>query len=69
MAEKKREKQQLGYTVQSQALTYECPVRGKVTQIVQVKKYDSPILPDVLDTLPELEALTQLFSTDEDDDY
>ena len=67
MAEqKKREKQTVKYTTYKDSITYRCPVRGVVTQVVSVKRYETPSPPESLETLPELEELTKIYGNEEE---
>jgi len=60
---KKKKKKEIKPEVYSDSITYTCPVRGEVTQIVQIKKY--PYTAYTLVNEKETAEISQLLSMDE----
>ena len=60
---KKKQKVKLEPEIYTDSITYTCPVRGEVTQIVQIQKY--PYVPQILVNEKELEEISELLSMSE----
>jgi hypothetical protein len=60
---KKKPKRRLKPEIYVDSITYICPVRGEVTQIVNVQKY--PYVPQILVNEKELEEISELLSLSE----
>lgn len=60
---KKKKKKEIKPDIYTDSVTYTCPVRGEVTQIVQIKKY--PYTPYTTVSEKETAEISLLLSMDE----